>query len=339
MSTEAIGSRSLLDGARRYLPAGLLSRNAPVVSRADAISPTITHLTHHGASVDIESIRVDGRSTQAYQITPPPHVEPQGRLFVANGWRSSVGHQHEYILNLIQAGFTVTSFDNNFTHKDTAEAKLADVRMRSKRKTHAIEHVKAAAVLETFTTFPKLPWEEVAIAAHSEGSIYGTYAATELQDQADYLILVNPAIAAKRSSVPGIVTKAAYETYMNKVSSQTSDDTAHVSDVVAYILENPLTGVPELSAAAKARDTQRIADLRKNGMLTANVHGDRDKIFPLRNMRRHRNLFDVVTVVQNGAHEIVSNPNGYANAVIETHSLLREKRQPKFASSGVVFGG
>lgn len=292
-------------------------------------TPTTTIPTIEGGFVETKTLEVSGRNFQAYTITPNPSVEPQGRILFASGWRTQVATHNEFLLRLVQAGFTVSTFDNNFTQGDPDVIKNADRAFNNGRHP-VIEFVKAKALETTLHAFPSAdPQEEVGIVAQSEGTIYSALATLANRNLFSYWIQINAAGLAKRTSIPGIITKGSIEAlncHLNHLWPSTETKTNPL-DVVKYVTNNLKVAVPELRAIATMR-TQRIVEYVKNGGIpTGLVNGRRDKLFPIRNVRSHidEGLFDHVSEVD-GAHEISTNPEGYAEQTLVTIAELRAQR-------------
>lgn len=340
MSTEAVRRNRIIESVGRMAPTGLQFDKTRFGSTIKEDYDVLSGLSSTGASVHSEKVSIHGRSVQAYHITPPDDVEPQGRIVIANGWRNKTRNQFSYIKALSKDGFAVTSFDNIFTSRTITAAQDEAERLRIEGTRHGIEHIKADALKATLDTFTLQDEEDAAIVAHSEGSIYGVLAALPLKDRISYLMLLNPAVLAKKTNLLGISAKGIYANITSRqanLTPQPNDEETKPLDIVQYTVANAGISIAELNAIARLRGEREIEELRQAGVLTANIHGDNDKLFPVRNMLRHRRLFDVFTVVPGGGHEISTNTNGYADAVVGAFHQLKERKKSEMARQGVLF--
>lgn len=337
MTAEAISRPpGFVDGARRRV---WPIRAAQASPREIEVAQELPPLKIHHGSVDSQAITVLGRKLDVYHAIPTQDIAPIGRILLANGWRSKVPGQHEFIDRLVEAGYSVTTFTNDFTRGDREKIREADNQLDT-RTLPKIAFVKAAAVHEALKAFPsEQPDERVGIVAHSEATIYAGIAATTVNEP-DFFIQINSAGHARKLSLPRMLINGVMESIHNRETSTRVDPEKKVSpgEVVMYIRQNFSLAHQELVSMRVLGTDRLVEHLHEHGLPTAYIGGTRDRVFPRRDMDRviERGIFDYVGDVPNGAHEICSDPNGYADEVltaIDSFGALQKERE----QSRVVF--
>jgi pimeloyl-ACP methyl ester carboxylesterase len=306
-----------------------------LADRIDVIPP----LMIEAATVEHKSLQVFGRRIETYHITPNADIPPQGRIFFANGWRVSVRDNKEYIRHLVQAGYTVTSFDNDVTRGDITDIKAADQELQQRGKHSKIAFIKATAVREALQAFPLEPDKKASIVAHSEGTIYSGLAAALDPEKFNCFIQINSAGHAKQTSIPGIIVKGGYESVRSNQSgsrAQDSEPLIAATDIVKYVLRNFPIAIAELRTIAGTSTNRLVKYLQEEKIQTGCIWGRKDRLFPGRNLRKHieNGLFTHTSEVPDGTHDLSSSPVAYAKKTIE---MIDEMRIPKLQTAGTIY--
>lgn len=344
MTAEALprpgGMHGFMEGVKgRFSP-----RTTPVSSREFEAAHEVPPLEIAHGTVQTRTLEVMGRQVDAYHVTPDPDIAYKGRLFLASGWRSKVPGQKDFIARLVESGYAVTTFTNDFTRGDREAIREADKKLDT-RGLPKIPFVKAAAVKEAIDAFTTDQEDEkVGIIAHSEATIYAGIAAKDFVD-AQFLIQINSAGHAKKSTFVGLMAKGVRESIQNRKAEDTDPEDINPkekvspSGVISYVRRNTALARQELLAIRQMNTDRLIEYLHDKGLPTGYIKGIRDKLFPHSYMERviAKGIFNFVGEVPDGAHEICSDPNGYAMEVLAAIDSFGMKQEVKLDPQGVVF--
>lgn len=335
MTAEAFSKPLGFGGAKNRF----LSRSAPSLARETEVVQEIPPLHIPDATVEAQSLQVFGRRIDAYHVTPDD-ATPNGRIFLANGWRGRVQGQRTFIAHLAEAGYSVTTFTNDFTRGDREKIREADSRLNT-REFPKIAFVKAAAVRAVLDMFPvEQPEKPMGIVAHSEATIYAGIAANDLVDP-DFFIQINAAGHARRKTLPSLFLNGIRESIQTlaAVDEKVLAEKVLPKEVVIYIRNNILLARQELRAIRHINTDKLVEHIHNLGLPTAYIGGNRDKIFPSRHMDRviEQGIFDYVGNVKHGAHELCTAPREYAQEVLAAIDSFEASQSGLVETKGIVY--